>query len=109
MECMCLARGGVGSVGGEWVTGLGLGFTNSGGTCGKWDMCLCFGCGGVGGEWVGGLGQGLGGWGGVMSVGVLSLDSLCRWPVQVSVYCARRITAHLRCTQCSILLHLIDI
>ena len=33
--CMCLARGGVGDVGGEWVTGLGLGFTNSGGTCGK--------------------------------------------------------------------------
>ena len=28
--CMCLARGGVG---GEWVTGLGLGFTNSVGTC----------------------------------------------------------------------------
>ena len=27
--CMCLARGGVGGVGGEWVTGLGLGFTNS--------------------------------------------------------------------------------
>ena len=26
--CMCLARG---VVGGEWVTGLGLGFTNSGG------------------------------------------------------------------------------
>ena len=44
----------MGSVGGEWVTGLGLGFTNSGGTWGKWDMCLCFGCGGVGGEWVGG-------------------------------------------------------
>ena len=66
--CMCLARG---WVGGEWVTGLGLGFTNSGGTCGKWNMCPCFGCGGVGGvggEWVGGLGQGLGGWGGVMSV-----------------------------------------
>ena len=55
----------MGGVGGEWVTGLGLGFTNSGGTWGKWDMCLCFGCGGVGGvggEWVGGLGQGLGGW-----------------------------------------------
>ena len=31
--CMCLARGWVGGVGGEWVTGLGLGFTNSGGTC----------------------------------------------------------------------------
>ena len=74
MECMCLARGGVGGVEGEWVRGLGLGFTNSGRTWGKWDMCLCFGCGGVcgvGGEWVGGLGQGLGGWGGVMYVCVL--------------------------------------
>ena len=39
--------GGVGGVAGECVTGLGLGFTNSGGTWGKWDMCLCFGCGGV--------------------------------------------------------------
>ena len=29
---MCLAQGGVGGVGCEWVTGLGLGFTNSGGT-----------------------------------------------------------------------------
>ena len=38
--CMCLARGGVGGVGGEWVTRLGLGFTNSEGTWGKWDMCL---------------------------------------------------------------------
>ena len=27
------------------MRGLGLGFTNSGGTWGKWDMC--FGCGGV--------------------------------------------------------------
>ena len=28
--CMCLARGGVGGEGGEWMTGLGLGlgFTN---------------------------------------------------------------------------------
>ena len=61
-------------------TGQGLGVTNSGGTWGKWDMCLCFGCGGlgvVGGAWVGSLGQGLGGWGGVMSVCVVSLDSLC--------------------------------
>ena len=67
--CMCLARGF-----GEWATGLGLGFSNSGGTWGKWDMCLCFGCGGVsgiGGEWVGGMDQGLGGWGGVLSVCVL--------------------------------------
>ena len=28
---------------------------------------------------------------------------------QISVYCAWRIPAHLRCTQCSILLHLMDI
>ena len=74
--CMCLARGGVGCVGGEWVTGLGLGFTNSGGTRRKWDMYLCFGCGGVGGKQIGGLCQGLVGWGGVMSVCVVGLDSL---------------------------------
>ena len=36
---LCLARG---RVGGEWMTGLGLGITNSGGTWGKWDMCLMF-------------------------------------------------------------------
>ena len=53
-----------------------------------------------------GLDQGLEGWGDVVCV---SPDSLCRLQVQVSVYCARRIPAHLRCTQCSILLHLIDI
>ena len=39
----------------------------------------------------------------------MRLDSLCRWQVQVSVYCSWRIPAHLRCTQCSILLHLMDI
>ena len=39
----------------------------------------------------------------------MSLDSLCRWQVQVPAYCAWRIPAHLRCTQCSILLHLMDI
>ena len=44
-----------------------------------------------------------------MYVCVVSLDSLCRWQVQVSIYCARRISAHLRCTMCSIMLHLIDI
>ena len=75
-------------------------------------MCLCFGCGGVGiigGECVGGLDQGRERWGGVMPVSGVSLDSLCRWQVQVSVYCAWRIPAHLRYTQCSILLHLMDI
>ena len=75
-------------------------------------MYLCFGCGGEGGvvgEWVVGLGQGLGGWCHVMSVCVVGLDSLCRWQVQIPVYCARRIPAHLWCTQRSIMLHLIDI
>ena len=59
-----LEMGVVRGVGVEWLTGLGLGFTNSGGTWGKWDMCLCFGCGcvcGVGGECVMCLGQDLGG------------------------------------------------
>ena len=39
----------------------------------------------------------------------MSLDYLCIWQVQVSVYCAWRIPAYLRCTQCSILLQLMDI
>ena len=67
--CMCLARGGVGGEGGEWMRELGLGFTNPLGTGGVLDMCLCFGCGGVGGvggEWVGGLDRGRERWGGVM-------------------------------------------
>ena len=60
--------------GGEWMRGLGLGFTNPVGTGGVLDVCLCFGCSGVGGvsgvggEWVGGLDQGMEGWCGVMSV-----------------------------------------
>ena len=66
--CMCLARGGVGVEGGEWMKELGLGFTNPVRTEGVLDMCLCFGYGGVGGEWVGGLDQGRERWGGVMSV-----------------------------------------
>ena len=33
--------GRVRGVEGQWVTGLGLGFTNSGGTWGKWDICVC--------------------------------------------------------------------
>ena len=74
-----------------WIRGLGLGFNNHVGTGGALDVCLCFSCGGVGAELVGGL------------------DSLCRWHIQVSVYCARRIPTNLRCIQCSILLHPIDI
>ena len=65
--------------------------------------------GSVDGECVGGLCQGLGGWDLVMVVCVVSLDYLCRWYVLVSVYCDRRITAHLNCNQCLILLHLINI
>ena len=61
--CMCLARDG--------VRGLGLGFTNPGGTGGKWDMYLCFGCNGVGGGVGGLIGQGSG------RVSVVSLDSFC--------------------------------
>ena len=69
--CMCLAWGGVGGEGGEWMRELGLGFINPVGTGGVLDMCLCFGCGGVGGvggEWVGDLDQGREWWGGVMYV-----------------------------------------
>ena len=54
--------------GGEWMRGLGLGFTNPVGTGEVLDVCLCFGCGGVGGEWVSGCDQGLERWGGVMFV-----------------------------------------
>ena len=53
--------------------------------------------GGVCGEWVGDWTRV---WrGGVMSAWAVSLDSLCRWQAQVSVYCPWRIPAHLRCTQ----------
>ena len=89
---MCMARGGVGGEGGEWMRGLGLDFTDPVVTGGVLDMVLCFGCGGVcgiGGELVG--------------------DSLRIWQVKVSVHCAWRIPAHLRCTQFSILLHVMDI
>ena len=46
-----------------------------------------------------------------MSVSVVSTDSLCRWQVQVqvSVYCSWLIPAHPRCTQCSIMLYLMDV
>ena len=40
--CMCLARGGVGGERGEWMRGLGLGFTNPVGTGRVLDVCLFF-------------------------------------------------------------------
>ena len=64
--CMCLARGGVGGEGGEWMRELGFGYTNPLGM--GVVLGLCFGCGGVGGEWDGGLDKGWERWGGVMSV-----------------------------------------
>ena len=42
---MCLDRGGMGEEGGEWMRGLGLGFTNPVGTGGVLDVCLCLGSG----------------------------------------------------------------
>ena len=35
--------------GGEWVRELGLGFTNTVGIGGVWDVCMCLGCSGVSG------------------------------------------------------------
>ena len=74
--CMCLALGGVGGDGDEWIRGLGLGFTNPVGTWGVLHVCLCLGCGGVDG--ISGERINLKRWGGFMSV---SLESLCRWQV----------------------------
>ena len=68
MTCVCVWLGRGGRCWGEWVTGLGVGFTNSEGRVGYMSVFGCGSVGGVGGEWVGGLGQGLGGWGGVMYV-----------------------------------------
>ena len=80
---MCLARGGVGGEGGEWMRRLGLGFTNPVGTGGVLDVCLCFGCGGVGGERVGGLDQGRERWGGLclceVRVWILCVDGRSRY------------------------------
>ena len=58
-----------------------------------------------------GVGRGLGPGSGAVGwcYVCVSLDSLCRWQAQVSVYCAWQIPAHLRCTQCSIMFHLMDI
>ena len=44
------------ALGGEWIRGLGLGFTNPVGTRGVLDVSLW--CGGVGGELVGSLQKG---------------------------------------------------
>ena len=57
MRCVCVWLGAVWQdMGGEWMRGLGLGFTNPVETGGVLDVCLC--CGGMGR--VGGGGRGLG-------------------------------------------------
>ena len=79
---------------------IGFGFNVGTGECGT---CLCLGCGGVGGVTVGC--HGLGWWGAIpVCVGIICIDGKSRY-----IYCARWIPAHLRCTQCIILLHHIDI
>ena len=65
--CMCLARGGVGGVGGEWMRELGLGFTNpvgTGGSVRRVSVFWLWWCGWCRWEWGRGLGQGSGavGW-----------------------------------------------
>ena len=55
------------------------------------------------------LGPGSGRKGGVMSVCVVSPDSLCRLQIQLYVYCAGQIPAHFNCIQCAIMLYLMDI
>ena len=69
---------------------------------GKCLMCVRLGCsavGGVDGMWVRVCpGSGMLGW---CSVCVsCEFGSLCKWQVQISVYCARWIPADLMCTQC---------
>ena len=104
--CMCLARRGVGGGGvsglEDCVWALPI----------LWEQGDCWTCVCVWLRWCRwGVGRGLEpGSGGVGWCYVcVSLGSLCRWQVHVSLYCAWRIPAHLRCTQCSILFHLMDI
>ena len=64
--CMCLARGGVGGEGGEWMRELGLGFTNPLGIGGSVSVFWLRWCGWC--RWGVGLDSGRERWGGVMSV-----------------------------------------
>ena len=108
---MCLARGGVGVEGCEWMRGLGLGFTNQ--SCGnRGSVGRVFGlrwCGWC--RWA--MGRGLGPGSGCVGLCYVCVRcesvTLCRWQFPVSVYCDWRIPTHIRCTQCSILFHLMDI
>ena len=53
VTCVCVWLGAAWGRGGEWMRGLGLGFTNPVRRRGVLDVCLCLGysdVGGVGGE-----------------------------------------------------------
>ena len=55
VKCVWVRHGAASEERGEWMRGLGLGFTNHVGTGEVLDVCLCFaygGVGSVGGEWV---------------------------------------------------------
>ena len=91
-----------GERGGRVDKRIGYGFNQSCGNRRSVGWAFVFGllwCGRVSG--VGGLSRV---WRGGMVLCLSELkDSLSRWRVQVSVYCAWWIPAHLRCTKCSIL------
>ena len=103
VRCVCVSLSRRGRRGGEWMRGLvwALPILWEQGSVSVFRLRWC--------RW--GVGRGLGS--GSREVGwcyvCVSLDSLCIWQVQVSVYWASRIPAHLMCIQCSMLLHLIDI
>ena len=84
--CMCLGQSGVGCGWYEWVREFGLGLIK--GSVGGYVCVLVAVVWVVLGEVGGGFGQVLEVLGGVMYGCVVSLDSVCRWHVQVSAYCA---------------------
>ena len=70
-------------------------------------MCLCLDCGdvaGVGGEWLEGLGQGLGGC--VLLIWIICVAVHSRY---LYIVLDGYMHVHIRCTQCSIFLNIIDI
>ena len=87
LKCVSVWLGAVYEVRGEWMRGLGLGFTNPVVTGGVLVVCW------VPVVWVvqvgvvRGLDQGFEGWGSVMYVCVGNLDYLCRWQVQIYIFC----------------------
>ena len=46
VKCVCVWLRTARRRGGDWMRGLGLGFTNTVGTVAGLDVCLCLGCGG---------------------------------------------------------------